>query len=110
VSTGPAVLRVTEHRGRDQRLRQVVGYWEDSTGADHPFLYSNGTMTSLLEPSYATAQGAAGCSAGGTRSSVRQRRVFGTAVSPEPGRPQSRAASRRATRPVKPRACCVHAC
>jgi len=43
---------------------QVAGYWEDSTGADHPFLYSNGTMTSLPEPGYATAQGATGCTAG----------------------------------------------
>ena len=43
---------------------QVTGFWVDSTGADHPFLYSNGTMTSLPEPSYATAQGARGCLAG----------------------------------------------
>jgi probable HAF family extracellular repeat protein len=41
---------------------QVVGAWRDTVS--HPWLYSNGTMTSLPEPSYATAQGAAGCSAG----------------------------------------------
>jgi probable HAF family extracellular repeat protein len=40
---------------------QVVGAWRDTVS--HPWLYSNGTMASLPEPSYATAQGATGCSA-----------------------------------------------
>ena len=39
---------------------QVVGWWGFNPTA-HAWLYSNGTITDLPEPSYATAPGASGC-------------------------------------------------
>src|SRR6266446_251670 len=41
---------------------QVVGSWGYNPGS-HAWLYSNGTITDLPEPSYATAPGAVGCGA-----------------------------------------------
>ena len=41
---------------------QVVGWWGFNPGR-HAWLYSNGTITDLPEPSFATATGATGCAA-----------------------------------------------